>query len=121
MGASKRVAELIVQDFAEKRGRKTKAKVFCAVRFGNVIGSSGSVIPLFKEQIRKGGPITLTHSEATRYFMSIEEAAQLVIQAGTLARRNDARVNSRAASSCSTWDRRSVSAISPSRWSSCPT
>lgn len=91
MGASKRVAELIVQDFAEKAQEDGKAKVFCAVRFGNVIGSSGSVIPLFKEQIRKGGPITLTHSETTRYFMSIEEAAQLVIQAGSLARRNDAR------------------------------
>jgi len=91
MGASKRVAELIVQDFAEKSKQQKNGKVFCAVRFGNVIGSSGSVIPLFKEQIRKGGPITLTHSETTRYFMSIEEAAQLVIQAGSLARRNDAR------------------------------
>ena len=91
MGASKRVAELIVQDFAEKARKNRTGKVFCAVRFGNVIGSSGSVIPLFKEQIRKGGPITLTHSETTRYFMSIEEAAQLVIQAGSLARLNDAR------------------------------
>lgn len=89
MGASKRVAELIVQDFAEKARQAGTGKVFCAVRFGNVIGSSGSVIPLFKEQIRNGGPITLTHSETTRYFMSIEEAAQLVIQAGSLARRND--------------------------------
>ncbi|WP_412050850.1 polysaccharide biosynthesis protein [Hoeflea sp. Naph1] len=89
MGASKRLAELIVQDFAEKARQKNSDKVFCAVRFGNVIGSSGSVIPLFKEQIRKGGPITLTHAETTRYFMSIEEAAQLVIQAGSLARRND--------------------------------
>jgi len=89
MGASKRVAELIVQDFAEKAKQNNTGQVFCAVRFGNVIGSSGSVIPLFKEQIRKGGPITLTHAETTRYFMSIEEAAQLVIQAGSLARRND--------------------------------
>ncbi|MEM5471146.1 nucleoside-diphosphate sugar epimerase/dehydratase [Hoeflea sp. AS60] len=89
MGASKRVAELIVQDFAEKATQNKNGKVFCAVRFGNVIGSSGSVIPLFKEQIRNGGPITLTHAETTRYFMSIEEAAQLVIQAGSLARRND--------------------------------
>jgi FlaA1/EpsC-like NDP-sugar epimerase len=89
MGASKRVAELIVQDFAEKSKQQKNGKVFCAVRFGNVIGSSGSVIPLFKEQIRNGGPITLTHAETTRYFMSIEEAAQLVIQAGSLARRND--------------------------------
>jgi len=89
MGASKRVAELIVQDFAEKAKQNSTGQVFCAVRFGNVIGSSGSVIPLFKEQIRNGGPITLTHAETTRYFMSIEEAAQLVIQAGSLARRND--------------------------------
>lgn len=89
MGASKRLAELIVQDFAEKSKQQQNGKVFCAVRFGNVIGSSGSVIPLFKEQIRNGGPITLTHAETTRYFMSIEEAAQLVIQAGSLARRND--------------------------------
>ncbi|KJS19015.1 MAG: hypothetical protein VR78_03880 [Hoeflea sp. BRH_c9] len=89
MGASKRLAELIVQDFAEKAKRQNRGKVFCAVRFGNVIGSSGSVIPLFKEQIRNGGPITLTHADTTRYFMSIEEAAQLVIQAGSLARRND--------------------------------
>ena len=94
MGASKRVAELIVQDFAEKAKRNKTGKVFCAVRFGNVIGSSGSVIPLFKEQIRSGGPITLTHAETTRYFMSIEEAAQLVIQAGSLARRNDETGNS---------------------------
>jgi FlaA1/EpsC-like NDP-sugar epimerase len=89
MGASKRLAELIVQDFAEKSKMQKNSKVFCAVRFGNVVGSSGSVIPLFKEQIRSGGPITLTHAETTRYFMSIEEAAQLVIQAGSLARRND--------------------------------
>jgi FlaA1/EpsC-like NDP-sugar epimerase len=89
MGASKRLAELIVQDFAEKSKELNNGKVFCAVRFGNVIGSSGSVIPLFKEQIRNGGPITLTHAETTRYFMSIEEAAQLVIQAGSLARLND--------------------------------
>ncbi|MDP2731821.1 MAG: nucleoside-diphosphate sugar epimerase/dehydratase [Hoeflea sp.] len=89
MGASKRLAELIVQDFAAKAKRQNRGKVFCAVRFGNVIGSSGSVIPLFKEQIRNGGPITLTHADTTRYFMSIEEAAQLVIQAGSLARRND--------------------------------
>ncbi|WP_066180026.1 polysaccharide biosynthesis protein [Hoeflea olei] len=88
MGASKRLAELIVQDFAEKSKRSNNGKVFCAVRFGNVIGSSGSVIPLFKEQIRNGGPITLTDADTTRYFMSIDEAAQLVIQAGSLARRN---------------------------------
>lgn len=86
MGASKRVAELIIQDFAAKAKAHKPEKTFCAVRFGNVIGSSGSVIPLFKEQIRNGGPITLTHPEATRYFMSVEEAGQLVIQAGSLSR-----------------------------------
>ncbi|PHR23439.1 MAG: polysaccharide biosynthesis protein [Hoeflea sp.] len=91
MGASKRLAELVVQDFADRAQRSNNGKVFCAVRFGNVIGSSGSVIPLFKEQIRNGGPITLTHAETTRYFMSIEEAAQLVIQAGSLARCNNER------------------------------
>ncbi|MDF1608410.1 nucleoside-diphosphate sugar epimerase/dehydratase [Hoeflea sp. YIM 152468] len=89
MGASKRLAELIVQHFAEKAAQDRTGQVFCAVRFGNVIGSSGSVIPLFKEQIRNGGPVTVTHAETSRYFMSIEEAAQLVIQAGSLARRND--------------------------------
>jgi FlaA1/EpsC-like NDP-sugar epimerase len=89
MGASKRMAEMIVQTLSDKAYREKKDKVFSAVRFGNVIGSSGSVIPLFKKQIRDGGPITLTHSEATRYFMSIEEASQLVIQAGSLARDMD--------------------------------
>ena len=86
MGASKRIAELIVQDFAARAKLKKPEKTFCAVRFGNVIGSSGSVIPLFRRQIRNGGPITITHPHATRYFMSIEEAAQLVIQAGSIAR-----------------------------------
>jgi len=86
MGASKRLAEMIVQTLSDRAYREKRDKVFLAVRFGNVIGSSGSVIPLFKKQIRNGGPITLTHPEATRYFMSIEEAAQLVIQAGSLAR-----------------------------------
>jgi len=86
MGASKRLAELIVQELSNKAKRDKKDKIFSAVRFGNVIGSSGSVIPLFKKQIRDGGPITLTHSDTTRFFMSIEEASQLVIQAGSLAR-----------------------------------
>ncbi|MBU4531574.1 MAG: polysaccharide biosynthesis protein [Hoeflea sp.] len=86
MGASKRIAELIVQDFAARAKLDKPEKTFCAVRFGNVIGSSGSVIPLFRRQIRNGGPLTITHPQATRYFMSIEEAAQLVIQAGSIAR-----------------------------------
>lgn len=80
MGASKRLAELIIQDLA-----KTSNTVFTMVRFGNVLGSSGSVIPKFKSQINAGGPITVTHAEITRYFMSIPEAAHLVITAGTLA------------------------------------
>ncbi|OEE68100.1 nucleoside-diphosphate sugar epimerase [Enterovibrio norvegicus FF-33] len=80
MGASKRMAELVLQALAD-RGTETS---FTMVRFGNVLGSSGSVVPLFKKQIRKGGPVTVTHPEITRYFMLIPEAAQLVIQAGAM-------------------------------------
>lgn len=80
MGASKRLSELILQAFAA-RGGGTR---FCMVRFGNVLGSSGSVVPLFRKQIAAGGPITLTHPEITRYFMTIPEASQLVIQAGSM-------------------------------------
>ncbi len=81
MGASKRFAELIVQDMA---GRNTET-IFSIVRFGNVLGSSGSVIPLFQEQIARGGPVTLTDLNVTRYFMTIEEAARLVMVAGSFA------------------------------------
>ena len=85
MGASKRLSEMVVQALAKTCGQ-TK---FCMVRFGNVLGSSGSVVPKFREQIKKGGPITLTHPEITRFFMTIPEAAQLVIQAGSMAKGGD--------------------------------
>jgi FlaA1/EpsC-like NDP-sugar epimerase len=81
MGASKRICEMIIQGLAQQS--KTK---FTAVRFGNVLGSNGSVVPLFKKQIREGGPVTVTHKEIIRYFMTIPEAAQLVIQSGAIAR-----------------------------------
>lgn len=85
MGASKRLAEMVLQAFADANSGTR----FSMVRFGNVLGSSGSVVPLFRQQIREGGPITLTHPEVTRYFMTIPEAAQLVIQAGAMAHGGD--------------------------------
>ncbi len=82
MGASKRLAELVCQEL----GHRQSATRFSMVRFGNVLDSSGSVVPLFREQIRAGGPVTVTHPEITRYFMTIREAAELVIQAGAMAK-----------------------------------
>ena len=87
MGASKRMAELCLQALSEQL--KDYQTCFCMVRFGNVLGSSGSVIPLFRKQILKGGPITITHPDIIRYFMTIPEAAQLVIQAGAMAKGGD--------------------------------
>ena len=86
MGASKRAAELIFQAAAMRSNART---VFSMVRFGNVLGSSGSVVPLFRKQIAAGGPVTITHPDIIRYFMLIPEAAQLVVQAGAMARGGD--------------------------------
>lgn len=89
MGASKRLAEIMVQDMARRRAFVGHGTYFSMVRFGNVIGSSGSVIPLFEEQIAKGGPVTLTHRDVTRYFMTIPEAARLVLVAGSFGEGGD--------------------------------
>jgi FlaA1/EpsC-like NDP-sugar epimerase len=85
MGATKRMAELVVQD-TQTRNAATK---FAMVRFGNVLGSSGSVLPLFQKQIARGGPVTVTHKDVTRFFMTIPEAARLVLLAGAYAKGGD--------------------------------
>ncbi|MGV8938498.1 MAG: polysaccharide biosynthesis protein [Allorhizobium sp.] len=89
MGASKRLAEMALQALAAVPAGPAGKTNFTIVRFGNVLGSSGSVVPLFRRQIQDGGPITLTHADVTRYFMTIEEAAQLVIQAGAMSKGGD--------------------------------
>ena len=89
MGTTKRMAELGLQALAEQENAKPNGTRFCMVRFGNVLGSSGSVIPVFKKQIASGGPVTVTHPEITRFFMTIPEAAQLVIQAGAMGKGGD--------------------------------
>ena len=84
MGMTKRLAEMIVQDAAQQSGRS-----FVSVRFGNVLGSRGSVVPLFQTQIADGGPVTVTHADMERFFMTIPEAVQLVLQASVLGKNGE--------------------------------
>ena len=85
MGTSKRIAEMVMQSFALRQKNSGGKTIYAAVRFGNVLGSNGSVIPVFKKQISEGGPVTVTHPEINRFFMTIPEASQLVMQAGAYA------------------------------------
>jgi len=89
MGTTKRMAELVLQALAGNTKKSKGVTRFCMVRFGNVLGSSGSVVPLFRQQIKIGGPVTVTHPEIIRYFMTIPEASQLVIQAGSMGKGGD--------------------------------
>jgi FlaA1/EpsC-like NDP-sugar epimerase len=89
MGSTKAICEWIVESWGHREDTTTR---FCAVRFGNVLGSSGSVIPIFRKQIARGGPVTVTHAEMTRFFMTIPEAVQLVIQAGAIGGRGQVYV-----------------------------
>jgi len=89
MGQSKAICEWIVESWGHREDATTR---FCGVRFGNVLGSSGSVIPIFRKQIARGGPVTVTHAEMTRFFMTIPEAVQLIIQAGSIGGRGQVYV-----------------------------
>ena len=94
MGATKRLAERVIQSLALEMASKAQGPRFSIVRFGNVLGSSGSVVPLFAQQIARGGPVTITHAEVSRFFMSIPEATDLVVQAGAIAQEGPLRANS---------------------------
>ena len=101
MGASKRLAEGIARRSTSVESRRTEGTRFVTVRFGNVLGSTGSVVPLFQRQLAAGGPLTVTHPEIARYFMTVREAVELVLQASALG--GGGRRRSAARSSCSTW------------------
>ena len=118
MGATKRLAESFCQaldlDEARRRAPVAAGTRYVTVRFGNVLGSTGSVVPLFQRQLAAGGPLTVTHPEVTRFFMTVREAVELVLQASAPAAGDEAPERA-ARSSCSTWASRSRSSISRSR------